>query len=143
MVPVLRLLRSPVYPVAIAALRSRSLSSSAAFSVKVHKTISCGSASPAVSKWRVRRTRVSVLPAPGPAIRRTGPSVVATAFRCASSSRLTTAARGAIAVVRAAVVVQPESRLTVAEDVGDGAVRLAGVEHRGRRVVAKVEQRDR
>ena len=40
--------------------------------------------------------------------------------------------------VCAAVVMKPEGGLTVAEDVGDRAIGLAGVEHRRRREVAKI-----
>ena len=69
---------------AAAPLRRRSRISSAAVSVKVHNTISFGSASPAVSRWSVRRMSVSVLPALGPAISRSGPSVAMTASRRAS-----------------------------------------------------------
>ena len=44
--------------------------------------------------------------------------------------------------VGSAVVVEPKGVFAVAEDVGDRAVRLAGVEHRRRGEVAKLEQRD-
>lgn len=41
------------------------------------------------------------------------------------------------------VIVQVQRRLTVAEDGCDGPVRLAGVEHRRRDEMAKMEQSDR
>ena len=78
--------RSPAQPAAWAAVKKRWRSSPAARREKVHITSSAGLTWPSSSRLQARQTMVRVLPAPGPAITSSGPSVWAITARCRSSS---------------------------------------------------------